>query len=806
MPNGAVAPLKTIPFRLRKRGPSMKRTSLLSSLFIAGIIVVPALGQDWITQTPYPADNDLNDVFFLSAHEGWIVGEDNIVMRTVDGGETWSQHPDFVRDPQFFEDSFRQIEFVDAQHGFIGTNRDFYRTTDGGQTWQNLGFQGTTDSMDFVSPLLGFLSTNGGLRRTADGGDTFQNIFQRVSGVSFLNENLGLITSGGDVFQTTNGGDTWTMISQFGINDLLMIDQDIIIGTGINTNGLENVFRSDDGGVTWTLVQQTTSNFPAPAIIDNDSVAIVDTAYGVFLSNDNGASWNQTAPVIGSFGSAVRADFAPDGRTGYATGGAGIILKTVDGGQTWAQLSNGAARNLHDIVMLPTGLGLAVGEDGVLLRTTDFGLRWKASKLLVDNILTADLETVEVVDHDTFVVGGQLGGVFRSDDGGLNWAQLGADQNSIFGGNTIVFDIEFPNANDGWVFGQSNAPNGLIARTSDGGANWELLYSDVGIPRRAQMFDPQDGVALLLGEHFLTDDGFDTFDLRLLPRGNAESWVALHYTTPLVGWYGDAHGSILRTENGGLIFETQTLPDFKPGPPGVGDFLTDVHALSTTVAYAATYRPGSIYTGRIYQTTDGETWTMLDPLSEPTNQFAGLVKAIDVLPTGEIWATGGNGFIFASDVPQSAQPAELVDVNVAFGTLVSGGLAELLTSDDVDLIGRSQFGFLSSEPNVFDLRIGAETQVETPSRVDITVEARLNNPNGNVNLRLRNFNTGGLQSVHTYILGTTETRETASVTPAAQYVRDNDGRIELSMKTVVVATFSTSGFRAEVDQILITLR
>ncbi|MGI9015067.1 MAG: hypothetical protein ACR2GY_12595 [Phycisphaerales bacterium] len=151
-------------------------------------------------------------------------------------------------------------------------------------------------------------------------------------------------------------------------------------------------------------------------------------------------------------------------------------------------------------------------------------------------------------------------------------------------------------------------------------------------------------------------------------------------------------------------------------------------------------------------------------------------------------------------------PAELTDVTVAFGSLISGGLPEISRSDDVDLIGRSQFGFLSSEPNVFDLRVGAATAVDPAEQIDLAIEARLNNPNGNVNLRLRNFNTGGLQSVHTYILGTTETRETASVTPAAQFVRSSDGRIELSMKTVVIATFSTSGFRVEVDHVEMSVR
>ncbi|MGI9015064.1 MAG: hypothetical protein ACR2GY_12580 [Phycisphaerales bacterium] len=149
--------------------------------------------------------------------------------------------------------------------------------------------------------------------------------------------------------------------------------------------------------------------------------------------------------------------------------------------------------------------------------------------------------------------------------------------------------------------------------------------------------------------------------------------------------------------------------------------------------------------------------------------------------------------------------ANLEDVAVTFGTLLSGTIESLRSSDDVDLVIASAYGFLSSEPNIVAIEVGALSVVDEPVRIELAVEARLNNPNGMVNMRLRNFDAGGFQSVHSYVLGTTEMRETASVTPAAQYVRSADGRIELSMKTVVVATFSTSGFRQEVDHIEINV-
>ncbi|MGI9015068.1 MAG: hypothetical protein ACR2GY_12600 [Phycisphaerales bacterium] len=150
--------------------------------------------------------------------------------------------------------------------------------------------------------------------------------------------------------------------------------------------------------------------------------------------------------------------------------------------------------------------------------------------------------------------------------------------------------------------------------------------------------------------------------------------------------------------------------------------------------------------------------------------------------------------------------AVLTDFAVVFGSLISGDLDALRDSDNVIVRAQSQYGFLSSEPNVVDLRVGYTTNFQSPAQIDLAVEARLNNPNGNVKLRLRNFDTGNLEQVHQYVLGTTEMRETVSVEPAGEYVRESDGRIELSMKTIVVATFSTSGFRIEVDQVEVLVR
>jgi photosystem II stability/assembly factor-like uncharacterized protein len=94
-------------------------------------------GATWSAITPN-AKQVPNDVFFLDANRGWLVGatEDEAgepgpseVLTTADGGATWQVQ---AKVPT----SLRSIRFVDAQNGWaVGSAGKVYRTADGGATW-----------------------------------------------------------------------------------------------------------------------------------------------------------------------------------------------------------------------------------------------------------------------------------------------------------------------------------------------------------------------------------------------------------------------------------------------------------------------------------------------------------------------------------------------------------------------------------------------------------------------------------------------------------------------------------------------
>jgi len=167
-----------------------------------------------------------------------------------------------------------------------------------------------------------------------------------------------------------------------------------------------------------------------------------------------------------------------------------------------------------------------------------------------------------------------------------------------------------------------------------------------------------------------------------------------------------------------------------------------------------------------------------------------------------VWAhnptTGEAGTLLLT--PQ-ATVVELTDLTVTFGTLISGNLDSIRQSDDVRLRVRSRPGFAATEPNLIDIRLGSATSVNAPQSINLTVEGRINQPGGAMRLRLKNWSTNEFQQVHQYPIGTVEQTERVTGISAANRVRSSDGRIELSIRASVFATFSAQGFDLFLDHV-----
>jgi photosystem II stability/assembly factor-like uncharacterized protein len=91
-------------------------------------------GRTW-QQAPTPTRSTLTAVYFTDPDNGWAVGHENVVLKTSDGGASWSRK----FPPGGIEERYLDVHFVDNQRGLAVGAYGFARyTKDGGETWEPL--------------------------------------------------------------------------------------------------------------------------------------------------------------------------------------------------------------------------------------------------------------------------------------------------------------------------------------------------------------------------------------------------------------------------------------------------------------------------------------------------------------------------------------------------------------------------------------------------------------------------------------------------------------------------------------------
>ena len=153
----------------------------------------------------------LRDVVFADSNKGWVVGEDNYVIATKNGGKTWARQ-------QYVSDfTLNGVWFVDNRRGWaVGEYESVLRTDDGGNTWRE---QTTREGIVrnrlvndnrrvfFISDNVGWMGgSDGSIYHTQNGGARWQgqdsripsingHVRETVNGVHFLDKKRGLAVS-----------------------------------------------------------------------------------------------------------------------------------------------------------------------------------------------------------------------------------------------------------------------------------------------------------------------------------------------------------------------------------------------------------------------------------------------------------------------------------------------------------------------------------------------------------------------------------------------------------------------------------
>ncbi|MBD3220297.1 glycosyl hydrolase [bacterium] len=457
------------------------------------------------------------------------------------------------------------------------------------------------------------------------------------------------LASGG-VLKTTDGGQTWTPILQdldvITIGDLALDPQDpevLYVGTGeANAASLSFVgnglYRSPDGGLTWEHLGLEDSAYIARVLVDpadgqrlfvaaTGRLFGTDQNRGVYRSLDGGTSWDRVFALTDSTACTdlVMHPEDPDivyaamwervrGLTYRRSGGPSSgIWRSLDGGDTWAELTSG----------VPTGadvgrIGLTVCEgtpDRMYAIYADAGAEfegvyvsrnggdtwaatndWPLSSMYSNFGWYFGQVRVQPTDPDNvFALGVPL---YRSLNGGDSWFEEGADMHVDH--HALEFCPSLPTrayaGNDGGIY-----------RSDDSGSTWTKLYDQPANQFYAVEIDPADPARLYGGTQ-------DNGTLRT-PDGGLDTWerifggdgftVIVDHTDSDVIYVEYQYGNLFKSTNGGFSFFWAMN-----GIDG-GDRM-NWH----TPVVMDPVDPEVLYYGsqRIYKTTDGaDSWV---PISE----------------------------------------------------------------------------------------------------------------------------------------------------------------------------------------------
>jgi photosystem II stability/assembly factor-like uncharacterized protein len=626
----------------------MKTSGQVTLIVIAALFWATAsFGQNqWTRQSPLPAARNLTGVAWATPTHGFASGESETLVETSDGGGTW-HNVNLGISPS---DPFYNVYCRDADNCFVigngtGNGPDHWRTTNGGMTWQqitNFPNGGSWRQIDFVSASIGFMGSNGATTRTTDAGATWTLMSgfpdcPVIYGMDFRDAQVGLAggekVSGNDpgpgIFKTTDAGVTWVRKFSQSANDVLWLNGTT---TAIATLGF-SIYRSTDAGETWSEISsQISTGFIKMTLLPNGMIVGVSGQGDAWRSADGGFNWTQTLVGLGALPASWNVSFF-DNQLGAIVGQSGFIFKTTDGGLTWAMLNNGIGGvEFRDLEMFDESAGLAVGDDGYFLRTANGGTRWETGRLQVTGVVVGrneNLQAVSIVDANFAVAAGFDGVVYKTSDRGMTWQSIGYPN---LPGEYFISDVKFITHNFGYVVGcRPGIAEGLFL-TTDGGATWTPVFPNGGYS--IDFTDANHGwVVGVSGVGYRTTDSGATWQQMILPNhGFTPTISKIDFINDNVGWAVGWDGYAAHTTDSGNTWQLQNIA------PSTHVIL-GLHVSSEMEAFAvgASSVGGS---GSFYHTNNaGATW---ENFSLPS-QYS--LSSIFATPSRNLWTSGYDGTV-----------------------------------------------------------------------------------------------------------------------------------------------------------------
>ena len=140
-------------------------------------------------------------------------------------------------------------------------------------------------------------------------------------------------------------------------------------GTAVLAGSLgRDMLRSTDGGATWRRAGSfpVFAQFQKPSFATEQRVIAIRPEGRIALSDDAGQTWRIAYDRLGQIG--LTNTTMASATLGLVVGDDGLILRTTDGGSSWAAVVSGTTLPLKSVGCLTAMVCLAGGFDGALLK------------------------------------------------------------------------------------------------------------------------------------------------------------------------------------------------------------------------------------------------------------------------------------------------------------------------------------------------------------------------------------------------------------------------------------------------------